>query len=172
MSANEEIQEQVHAAHGPFERTVAGTIAIIAALLAIISVLGQHFNTEELLHEQQSADQWAFSQAKDVRRYSAQVAHDTLAASKADPILVKRYAAEGARYDKERREIQQQARELHAESESSGRRANRFHVGEVLLEIAIVFSSLSILSKMRSFLWIGASAGVMGLVVALTAWFA
>lgn len=69
-------------------------------------------------------------------------------------------------------EIQQQARELHAESESSGRRANRFHVGEVLLEIAIVFSSLSILSKMRSFFWIGASAGVMGLVVALTAWFA
>lgn len=172
MSANDEIQEQVHAAHDPFQRTVAGTMAIIAALLAIISVLGQHFNTEELLHEQQSTDQWAFSQAKDVRRYFAQVAQDTLAVSRADPAILKRYAAEGARYDKERQEIQHQARELHSESERNGRRANRFHIGEVLLEVAIVFSSLSILSKARSFFWIGASAGAMGVAAALTAWFA
>src|SRR5881227_977381 len=49
MSANEELHEQMHGARDPFERTVAASMAIIAALLAIVSVLGQHFNTEELL---------------------------------------------------------------------------------------------------------------------------
>jgi hypothetical protein len=171
MSANEELHEQIHAARDPFERTVAASVAIIAALLAIVSVVGQHFNTEELLREQESADQWAFAQAKDIRRYSAQIAQDTLTASKADRVLVQRYANEGARYDKERREIQQQARELHGESEKSGRRANRFHFAEVLLEIAIVLSSLAILSKSLYFFWIGTGASLAGVLLALTAFF-
>lgn len=169
MSANEELDEHVHSARDPFERTVAATMAIIAALLAIVSVLGQHFNTEELLREQESADQWAFSQAKDIRRYAAQVAQDTLRASKGDAALVKRYGDEGSRYDKERREIQEQARELQRESETNGRRANRFHLAEVLLEIAIVFSSLSILSKARYFFWIATGAASVGILIASTA---
>src|SRR5947209_11233522 len=169
MSATEELQEQIHRTHDPFERTVAASMAIIAALLAIVSVLGQHFNTEELLREQESADQWSFSQAKDIRRYSAQVAQDTLAASKADASLLQRYAKEGERYDKERREIQQQARELHAESEKNGMRANRFHLAEVLLEIAIVLSSLAILSKARYFFWAGTGASLAGVLLGLTA---
>jgi hypothetical protein len=144
-------------------------VAIIAALLAIVSVLGQHFNTEELLREQESADQWAFSQAKDIRRYSAQIAQDTLAASKADTSLVQRYATEGTRYDKERREIQEEAKALHAESEKNGRRANRFHLAEVLLEIAIVLSSLAILSKAHYFFWIATGASSVGILLALTA---
>ncbi len=169
MSANEELHEQIHASRDPFERTVAASMAIIAALLATVSVLGQHFNTEELLKEQESADQWSFAQAKDIRRYSAQVAQDTLAASKADRAIVQRYANEGARYDKERREIQQQARELQGESEKNGRRANRFHLAEVLLEIAIVLSSLAILSKARYFFWFGAGASLAGVLLASTA---
>ena len=46
-------------------------MAIIAALLAVVSVLGQHFNTEKLSSQQKSSDQWAFYQAKDIRRYTA-----------------------------------------------------------------------------------------------------
>jgi hypothetical protein len=42
---------------------VAGNMAIVAALLAIVSVLGQHYNTEELLKQQESSDQWAYYQA-------------------------------------------------------------------------------------------------------------
>ena len=169
MSANEELHEQMHGARDPFERTVAASMAIIAALLAIVSVLGQHFNTEELLKEQESADQWAFSQAKDIRRYSAQVAQDTLTASKADSNLVQRYAKEGARYDQERREIQHQAQELQAESARNGKRANRFHLAEVLLEIAIVLSSLAILSKSRYFFWLGTGSSLVGVLLGATA---
>ena len=60
-------------------------------------------------------------------------------------------------------------RELHGESEKSGRRANRFHFAEVLLEIAIVLSSLAILSKALYFFWIGAGASLAGVLLASTA---
>ena len=78
MAAEEEVAEHVHHAHEPYDKAVAGAMAIIAALLAIVSVLGQHFTTEKVLNQQLSSDQWAYYQAKDIRRYVAQVAEDDL----------------------------------------------------------------------------------------------
>ncbi len=74
MPAEQEVEEHIHHAHDPFDKTVAGTMAMIAALLAVVSVLGQHYNTEKLLNQQLISDQWAYYQAKDIRRYTAQVA--------------------------------------------------------------------------------------------------
>src|SRR5947209_6904095 len=98
MSAEEEVEEHVHHAHEPFDKRVAGSMAIIAALLAVVSVLGQHFNTEKLLSQQQASDQWAYYQAKDIRRYTAQLAGDILNQMKAEAGVAKKYAQDGARY--------------------------------------------------------------------------
>ncbi len=78
MSAQEEVEEHVHHARDRFEKLVAGNMAIVAALLAIVSVLGQHYNTEELLKQQESSDQWAFYQAKSIRLYIAQSTQDLM----------------------------------------------------------------------------------------------
>lgn len=172
MSAEEEVQEHVHHAHNSFDKTVAGTMAIIAALLAVVSVFGQHFNTEELLKQQQSSDQWAFSQAKDIRRYSAEVAKDLLATAKADSAILTRYAQDSAKYKKQHDEIQEKAKDLEAESRKSGEKANKLHFGEIFLEVAIVFSSLSILMKAKALFFGGAAAGVIGVLIAATAWLA
>jgi hypothetical protein len=169
MAVNEELEEHVHHAHDPFDKTVAGTMAIIAALLAVVSVLGQHFQAEELLTQQKASDQWAFYQAKDIRRYAAQVEQDTLAQMKAAPAPMSKYAQDEKRYDKQRSEIQEQAREFEKERDKSARKAVRFHVGEVFLEVAIVFSSLSILMKQKALFLGGAAAALIGVVISLTA---
>jgi hypothetical protein len=169
MAVNEELEEHVHHAHDPFDKTVAGTMAIIAALLAVVSVLGQHFQAEELLTQQKASDQWAFYQAKDIRRYATQVEQDTLAQRKAAPAPMSKYAQDEKRYDKQRSEIQEQAREFEKERDKSARRAVRFHVGEVFLEVAIVFSSLSILMKQKALFLGGAAAALIGVVISLTA---
>src|SRR6201995_181688 len=101
MSAHEEVEEHVQHAHDPFDKAVAGTMAIIAACLAVVSVLGQHFNTEKLLEQQKASDQWAYYQAKDIRRYTAQVAGDFLKALKADPQVVAKYDQDSERYRKQ-----------------------------------------------------------------------
>jgi Domain of unknown function (DUF4337) len=169
MPVNEEVEEHVHHAHDPFDKTVAGTMAIIAALLAVVSVLGQHFQAEELLSQQKASDQWAFYQAKDIRRYAAQVAEDELTQMKGNAAPISKYVQDEKRYDKQRAEIQEHAREFEKERDKSARKAVRFHVGEVFLEVAIVFSSLSILMRQRALFMAGAVAALVGVVVSLTA---
>ncbi len=169
MSASEEAEEHVHHAQQPFDKFVAGTMAIIAALLAIVSVLGLHFISEQLLNQQKNSDQWAFYQAKNIRRYSAQVARDLLLQAKAGPDLIGKYAKDIARYDKDMQDIQEKAKEFEKERDIDSRRADRFHVGEVFLEVAIVLSSLAILTKRKSWYIAGIASAITGLAAAATA---
>ena len=169
MAEHEEIEEHIHHAHEPFDKVVAGSMAIIAALLAVVSVLGQHFNTETLLKQQESSDQWAFYQAKNIRRYSAQMGQDVLTQMKAPAEAIDKYVKDGEKYDKQMEEIQKDAKEFKAESEKAEAKSSRFHGGEVFLEIGIVLSSLAILTKRKPFYIAGAVLAAGGAVYAATA---
>ncbi len=164
MSVNEELEEHVQHAKDSFEKIVAGNMAIVAALLAIVSVLGQHYNTEQLLQQQQSSDQWAYYQSKDIRRYVAQSTQDLLLQNKATGPALDRYVKDSSRYKSEGAKIQDEARKLERERDESGRKANQFHLGEVFLEVAIVFLSLSILTKRRPLAFAGFASAVIGVV--------
>jgi len=169
MSVTEELHEHAEHAKEPFDKKVALTMAIVAALLAIVSVMGHIFSTDELLAQQKASDQWAFYQAKDIRRYDSEIAQDVLKALKSADVeeQVKRYSGNAEKYDKDREGIKEKAEEFEKERDHKGQQAQRFEIGEVFLEIAIVLASLAILSK-RPMAWyasvIAAMAGV-GLAV-------
>jgi hypothetical protein len=171
MSVHDELEEQTHHAHEPFDKRVAASMALIAALLAIVSVLGHILTTEELLDQQKASDEWAYSQAKDIRHYMAQVATDVLQGAQGKLELVSKYGQDDRRYKSDTATIQEKAREFEQESTRDGRKAFRMHIGEVFLEIAIVLSSLAILAK-RKFMWFTAiAAAAAGSVTAVTALF-
>jgi hypothetical protein len=150
MSVNEELSENAEHAKEPFERTVAVSMAIIAAMLAVVSVLGHIFANEELLAQQRASDQWAYYQAKSIRRYNSDIARDLFKTlSGTATTMVEKYVANVEKYEKEGEEIQGEARKLEEESKLNGRKALRMHAGEVFLEIGIVFASLAILTKRR-----------------------
>jgi hypothetical protein len=170
MSVEEELQEHSQHAKGPFDKRVAATMAILAACLAVVSVLGHITTTEELLLQQKASDQWSYYQAKSIRRYESEVARDLFLSMKNETKSVE-YAKNGERYRRDDEEIQKQARELEEESHKRSRQALRLHLGEVLLEISIVFASLAILTG-RAVLWYGSMIlGVGGLAIAATAYF-
>jgi hypothetical protein len=154
MSVNEELSEGTEHAKEPFDKKVAVTMAIIAAALAIVSVFGQLFANEELLKQAKASDQWSYYQAKSIRRYQSEVARDMFQGMthEAAPKSAAAYAANAERYRKESEEVQTEARGLEAESEVKGRQALRMHLGEIFLEMGIVFASLAILSK-REIVW-------------------
>lgn len=170
MSALDELSEHSeHAAHsgGSFDKRVALTMAIIAAALAIVSVLGHLATTEELINQQRASDQWSFYQAKNIRRYMADVARD-LSINMKSAELSEKYAKDSERYTQDGEEIQGKAKEFQAESDHAGHKALRLHFGEVFLEIAIVFASLAILTK-RSALWLTSiGSGLLGVAIAAT----
>jgi hypothetical protein len=173
MSVNEELNEAGEHAKEPFDKMVAVTMAIIAALLAIVSVLGHILSTEELLAQQKANDQWAYYQAKSIRRYNSEIARDLLKAqaNEAGAKAEERYTANVDKYEKEGDEIQNEAKHLESESEFKGRQALRLEISEVFLEIGIVFASLAILSKLQVVWWVSMMSAALGVCIAVTAKF-
>jgi hypothetical protein len=167
MSTTEELQEQAEHAHAPFDKKVAATMAITAAALAIVAVMGHLATTEELLEQQKASDQWSYYQAKSIRRYTSEFARDLFQSLKNDS-MSSAYAKNVEKYRKDDEEIQKEAQGLEQESHVKGRQALRLHFGEVFLEIAIVFASLAILTK-RGLLWYASIVlGATGVAIAVT----
>jgi hypothetical protein len=164
----EQVQEHTEHARDPFDKVVAATMAIIAALLAVVSVAGQHYNTEQLLMQEQASDEWAHSQAKDIRHYVAEATKDLLTESHAAGNLVNRYQQDSKRYKDDQNEIGKHAKELEQERDVSAEKAHKFHFGEVFLELAIVLLSLSILTKRRLLAYAGGLSATIGTVWAAT----
>jgi len=166
VSAEEELKEHAERAREPFDKMVAATMAVIAALLAIVTVFGHIYTTEELINQQKASDQWAYYQAKSIRRYESEIARDLFAAMKAEKSEA--YAKNIEKYRTEGEEIQKQARELEQESHLRGRQALRLHIGEIFLEVAIVFASLAILTKRSLLYWTAVLSGAVGAGIAAT----
>src|SRR3984957_1459712 len=133
MSVEEELQEEAERAKGPFDRNVALTMAVIAAVMAIVSVSGQILVTEELLNQQKASDQWAFYQAKDIRRYDSEIAQDLLKAFKSPDVeeQIKHYKSNAEKYDKDRESIREQATEFEKERDHTGKQGRSLEIGEV-----------------------------------------
>jgi uncharacterized protein DUF4337 len=77
-----------------------------------------------------------------------------------------KYQSEVERYTKEETEIEEKAKEDENESASAQHKADRYDLGEVFLEIALVISSLALLSGKRIFWFLGLVSGLTGLGVA------
>ncbi len=170
MGIGEELKDQAETARDSFDRKVGASMAIIAAVLALVAVYGHITTTEELLMQQKASDQWAFYQAKALRRYQSEATRDVLAAmGSAGSTAAEKYAGAAARYEKDGEEIQAQARDFEKESAVSGKRALKLHLGEIFLEMALVFASLAILTKRALFWAAGMASGGVGAVVAAMA---
>ena len=154
MHETTELQES-HAAD-PQSLRVSLTISILAVVMAGVTLLGHRAHTEEVVLQQRGSDQWAFYQAKNIRRHqdeafanllntlqTSDAAHARSAAGK--------YSAEAERYDKVKEEISAEARKLESERDHERRRADRFDIGEGLLEVAIVLASVTLLTHRRVF---------------------
>jgi Domain of unknown function (DUF4337) len=170
MSVTEELSENSEHAKAPFEKKVAATMAIIAAALAVVSVFGQLFANEELLLQAKASDQWSYYQAKSIRRYTSDVARDLFKSMQGESAAkgAEKYAANIEKYVKEGEEVQEQAREFEKESGLKGAQALRMHLGEIFLEIGIVFASLAILTKRELIWWTAIISALAGSAIALT----
>jgi len=152
---------------------VAVTLSILAVLVAIATLLGHRASTEEIILQTKATDQWALFQAKNIRLHEMQGFADLLGTlspvdkEKTEALRAK-YLKETDRYEQEKDEASEQAKELEKERESSSRRADRYEAGEVILEIALIICSLTLLTKKRIFWLSGIALGLIGLGTTLS----
>ncbi len=162
-----------HSAHDPTLLPVTFTMAVLAVVLAATTLLGHRAHTEELLFQSKASDQWAYFQAKNIREHTYELFLDLLSVSAVkDPAQAEsvrgKYTREVVRFKEELKQIETEARSMESEVALEQRRGNRFDLGEVCLEAAIVIASLTLLTKRREFWQLGILMGVAGVVIALT----
>jgi hypothetical protein len=160
----------------PLVLPVSITISIMAVLVSGATLLGHRAHTEELLLQSQATDQWAYYQAKNGRYHGMQNTADLIQTmiprdkDKAEAML-KKYEKDIERYDSDKEDISEKAKELEKERDLVSRRADRFDGGEALLEIGLVICSITMLTKRKFFWFSGALIGALGVALALTGLF-
>src|SRR5579863_6044306 len=162
-----------HGAHDPSMAPVSLTMAILAVALAIVSLLGHRAHTDEMVLQTQVSDQWAYYQAKNIRLHEDEVTADLSAVLTATDTqkaaqVHDKYKAEADVYRDQKGAIDAKAKELQNEADRESRRADRFDLGEVFLEIALVVTSITLLSRRRIFWYAGIVFSAIGVVAALT----
>ena len=172
-----EIQEQAEEAHhDPSMVPVTITMAMLAVVVAAVSLLGHRAHTEELLNQSRASDHWAEYQAKNIRRHTYELFLDLMttldprSTAQAEKVKAK-YEKEIERYDGQKEEIQSQAREYEKEVALAGRKADRFDLGEVLLEAGLVITSMTLITRRRLFWKMGVVFAAAGVVIAVTGLF-
>lgn len=168
----EELAEQ---AKNRFGRRVALVTALYAVLLAITSLGGNNAGKDMMLSQQQASNHWAFYQSKVMREHTYR-----LEALKTRALLAERGASlspaarrqydelldladkESSRFAAEKKEIEAKAKELEQSRNVAMRKDPYFDFAEAFLQIAIVLSSIAILSSSFSVFCISAASAVCG----------
>jgi hypothetical protein len=167
-----------------FTKRVALITAIFAVILAVTSLGGNNAMKEMLLAQQQSSDQWAFYQAKVLREHlyrgqKMRLEIDLIEqGSGMKPevkerveLMLKKMAEEEARFTAEKKEIEKEAKKLEHERDVNRNKDPYFDYGEVLLQIAIVMASVSILSGSRPVFYFALAGAILGTLFSLNGFF-
>lgn len=168
----QELQEQhEEAARNRSLHPVSFTISVLAVLVAIVTVLGHRSHTHAVLHQARASDQWNFYQARKIRQYDTQLTVDLLTALPLrDPGAANKildgYKSHLQKWNQDLTESENNARQLEEEVRKAERRADRFDLGEALLEIGLVITSITLLTRQRGYWYLGMGFGAAGIVAA------
>ncbi len=174
MEANEAMELKEHgeeAGHDPSLRPSTFTMSILAILVALTSVLGHRTHTEAVLVQTRSSDEWNLYQAKKIRQTDTALAADLLSTlalrdEAAAKKLQESYRTHQEKWTEDLAEEQKKATELEAEVALIERRATRYDLGEALLEIALVITSITLLTRRQTFMYFGWTFGAVGIICA------
>jgi hypothetical protein len=176
VSMSEAHGEHVHVAEGDkFGATVGVVVAIIGIFLAGVTIESHRAHTAAIVHKTEANDQWAYFQAKKIRGHISDVGLTLVNALSSDPAKVasvtEKLQADAKHYNEDSETAKKGAEEKEHETELAEHQALRFDLGEGLLELGLVLSSLYFLSKRKLFPTLGFSAALLGLLIGASGFF-
>jgi hypothetical protein len=155
-------------------KSISLAISILAVLVATVTVLGHRTHTEAVLMQSRAGDQWNEYQAKKIRMDNLSVTVDLIGAQPTtNPALtaakLAEYKAHIQKWQHDLTEEQAAAREFETEVKLAEHKASRYDLGEALLQIAVVLSSITLFTRNRAYFLLGFTLGAAGLAVAASA---
>jgi hypothetical protein len=178
MEPNEisELKEQAEQGGESAMRPVAFTMSVVAVLVAITTVLGHRTHTEAVLKRAEASDVWNEYQAKKNRAYDTALVTDLLGVvnvSDKDGAakIAKGYASHQEKWADDLKEEQKEATGLEDKVKLAERHAKFFDLGEALLEIGLVISSVTLLTRTKLFWYFGIVFSIAGIISVATVLF-
>lgn len=167
-----EIHHESEHSFDPTGQMVGVLAAFLAVVLAVVTIASHRSHTASIIHTSQGNDAWAHYQATRVKYHNLELQENLLAVlgtkGSAAEKMLSDTGSEERKYEDRGKEIQAEARRDEELSQADEHRALRFDLGEGLLEIGLVLSSLYFISRKKMFPLMGVTAGVAGAVIAAT----
>lgn len=165
------------AAAAPRERWtqwVALTTTVLAVCAAISALKGGGYSTRIQLSTTQEANLWSYYQSKSVKQHAVELHRDDLELARLEArtpeaqrlaaARLEKAGAEAARYDREKAEIKAQAEAVQLSQDGLKRHGAAFGLAVMLLQIAIMLSSVGALIRRPAMWVVGLCFGACGLV--------
>src|SRR5580658_8882671 len=178
--AHEHMEHAEHAASGE-NKKIAMLIAVLALFLSFSETLGKSAQTEAMDANVKSADTWAFSQAKDIRRTTVLAAADQtvlLTAGVTDPTAratidkqVDTWRKTAARYESDPstgeglKELRAHAKEQEEDRDLSLAKYHNYELASAAFQVGIVLASATLITGIVQLAWFSGALGVIGVLM-------
>ena len=167
-----EIHHEEGHEHDPMGQRVGAMAALLAVCLAVVTIASHRSHTEAIIKKTDSNDQWQYYQASRLKYHNLEVGERLIGIlgpnNPGARETLEKFGKEKEKYTDQAKELQEKATSQKEASEAAERRALHYDLGEGLLEIALVLSSLYFISRKKMFPVLGVLAGISGIVVAAT----
>jgi len=187
--AHEQLEHAEHMQHAAGEnKKIAMLIAVLALFLSFSETLGKSAQTEGMDANVKSADTWAFSQAKDIRRTTVLAAADQtalLTAAVTDPTakaaadkLIDTWRKTAARYESDPstgeglKELRARAKEQEEDRDLSLAKYHNYELASAAFQVGIVLASATLITGIVQLAWFSGALGLIGLVMLVLGLFA
>jgi hypothetical protein len=166
-----------HHAENQQQKRVGIIIAVIAVVMSIVAALANYEANHMIVKEVQSSNGFAWYQFKRQRSYMNELelkrievdlnGTPTDAQRKLLQDAMAKLKTKNAEYEKETDEIRSKAEEDKGDADAAAHRHHRFEYSEILLNIAVVLCSLTLLTEAKVFFRMGMLATLAGLLLAV-----
>ncbi len=160
----------------PWLNWLALTTVILAVCATLSTFKGGSYSTRSVLSQTKAANQWAYYQAKSITGYLFELQKEELElgqqsaggrqTSTVQAQVEKRlagYREKIARYEKEKAEIQAEAKRFEAVRDDATTHSQTFGMAVIYLQVAILLSSVAALLRKKPLWLLGLASGSIGL---------
>ena len=161
---SQEFSEEIDKAREANQSRIGLTMAIVAVLLAIATMLGHRSHTEEVLIQTRANDQWAYYQAKTVRAHMYEADSEMSALLPHGEQKSEDFKQRAEKQRIEAEEIKKEAEAKERETDLASHKANQFDTAEIFLEISIVLCSITLLTRRKVFFFVSFISTITGVI--------
>ncbi len=151
-------------------------LALSTVILAVCATLstfkGGGFSTRSLMNQSKASDQWSFYESKSLKSYMFEMQCDNFELQKGNinndsqkyQDKIAYYKTKISQYEKEKAEIKALAVGFEKERDMNKDHSNIFGIAVIFLQVSILLSSISALTKKKIVWYLSMGIGIVGLL--------